>query len=118
MENSEQWQEAASFCSSGRSDLERLLWLGQRLDFHCTELGGDGLSIGLARALLRVRDRRGEIVPLDANAAQRAYEERRGGQNIVLKARQMGISTWVAGRFFLKTITRPGTLTVEVAHNR
>ena len=57
-------------------------------------------------------------MPLEANAAQQAYEERRGRQNIVLKARQMGISTWIAGRFFLKTITQPGTLTVEVAHNR
>ena len=94
------------------------MWLGERLDYRCAELGGGGLSIGLARALLRVRDRRGEFVPLEANAAQRAYEERRGAQNIVLKARQMGISTWIAGRFFLKTITRSGTLTVQVAHNR
>jgi hypothetical protein len=118
MVNSEEWQEEAGFCWSGRSDLERLLWLGQRMDFRCPELGGNALSMELARALLRVRDRRGEIVPLEANRAQQAYEERRGRQNIVLKARQMGISTWIAGRFFLKTITHPGTLTVEVAHNR
>jgi hypothetical protein len=36
----------------------------------------------------------------------------------VLKARQMGISTWVAARFFVRTITRPGTLTLQVAHTR
>jgi hypothetical protein len=72
----------------------------------------------LARTLLKVRDRKGKIVPLEANAAQWMYESRRGQRNIVLKARQLGISTWVAGRFFLKTITRPGTLTVQVAHNR
>lgn len=118
MENLGNWQEEAIFCSSGRSDLERLIWLGERLEFRSAELGGGGLSMGLARALLRVRDRRGEVVPLEANAAQRAYEQRRGAQNIVLKARQMGISTWIAGRFFLKTITQPGTLTVQVAHNR
>jgi len=41
-----------------------------------------------------------------------------GEQNIVLKARQMGLTTWVAARFFLKTITRPGTLTLEVAHTQ
>ena len=117
MENSGNWHEAVTFCSPGRSDLERLLWLGERLEFHCAELGGRRLSMELARALLRVRDRRGEIVALEANAAQQAFEQRRGQQNIVLKARQMGISTWIAGRFFLKTITRPGTLTVEVAHN-
>ena len=40
----------------------------------------------------------------------------RGKRNIVLKARQMGLTTWAAARFFLKTITRPGTLTLEVAH--
>ena len=117
MENSEEWEEKASFCMSPQSDLERLLWLGERLDFRSVELGGCGLSVWLAQALLRVRDRRGEIVPLEANPAQKSYEARRGRQNIVLKARQLGISTWVAGRFFLKTITQPGTLTVEVAHN-
>ena len=117
MENSEEWHGEEDFGSSARSDLERLLWLGERLDFRCDELGGESLSIGLARALLRVRNRDGEIVPLQANAAQRAYEDRRSRHNIVLKARQMGISTWIAGRFFLRTITQPGTLSVEVAHN-
>jgi hypothetical protein len=72
----------------------------------------------LAAEWLRVRDRSGRIRPLVANAAQRRYEERRGRNNIVLKARQMGITTWVAGRFFLRTITRPGTLTLQVAHTR
>ena len=104
--------------SSGRSDRERLLWLGERLDFRSSELDGDTLAMWLSRVLLRVRDRGGNLVPLQANAAQQAYEQRRGRQNIILKARQMGISTWIAGRFFLKTVTQPGTLTVEVAHNR
>ncbi|MGC1782757.1 MAG: terminase [Acidobacteriaceae bacterium] len=102
----------------GRTDRERLVWIGERLDYKCLELDDDTLGTWLARALLRVRDRDGNITPLEANRAQRAYEERRGRWNIVLKARQMGISTWIAGRFFLKTITRPGTLTVQVAHNR
>lgn len=118
MENLDAEQTEAAFCLEGRSDRERLLWLGERLDFHSPELGSGGLSLWLARALLRVRDRQGKIIPLEANAAQQTYEQRRGTKNIVLKARQMGISTWIAGRFFLKTITQPGTLTVEVAHNR
>jgi hypothetical protein len=41
-----------------------------------------------------------------------------GRRNIVLKARQMGLTTWAAARFFLKTITQPGTLTLEVAHTQ
>ena len=116
MENS--WQEEAAQWSTERSDRERLLWLGKRLDSRSPELGGGTLAMGLARVLLRVRDRKGSIIPLKANRAQQAFEQRRGRQNIVLKARQMGISTWIAGRFFLKTITQPGTLTVEVAHDR
>jgi len=116
------WAEQVSWSDTigrlGNSDRERLIWMGERLDCCSPELGGERLGMRLARALLRVRDRRGEIVPLHANAAQRMYDRDRGRKNLVLKARQMGISTWVAGRFFLKTITRPGTLTVEVAHNR
>ena len=30
----------------------------------------------------------------------------------------MGLTTWAAARFFLKTITRPGTLTLQVAHTQ
>jgi hypothetical protein len=67
---------------------------------------------------LRVRDRGGRLRPLVANEAQRRFEERRGRQNIVLKARQLGMTTWVAARYFLRTITKPGTLTLQVAHTR
>jgi hypothetical protein len=74
--------------------------------------------IFLAHELLHIRDRFGAKRPLTANAAQRAYEENRAAGNIVLKARQMGITTWIAGRFFLKTITSRGTLTVLVAQTR
>ena len=76
------------------------------------------LMIRTAADWLRVRDRDGGMKPLIANAAQRRFEERRGRQNIVLKARQMGITTWIAARFFLRTISRPGTLTLQVAHTR
>jgi len=77
-----------------------------------------GAAIGMAAKILRVRDREGVERPLVANRAQREFEARRGRQNIVLKARQMGMTTWVAGRFFLKTITAQGVLTVQVAQTR
>jgi hypothetical protein len=75
-------------------------------------------TLELAERFLRVRTREGKIQPLRANPAQRLFEAKRGRQNIVLKARQMGITTWVAARFFLRTITRPGTLTLQVAHTQ
>ncbi len=81
-------------------------------------LEGRGVAEFLAESLLKVRGKDGKLHVLKANRAQRAYERRRGLGNIVLKARQMGMTTWVAGRFLLKTITRPGTLTLQVAHTQ
>ncbi len=74
--------------------------------------------MALAETLLRVRTKDGDAIPLRANRAQTLFEERRRQRNIVLKARQMGMTTWTAARFFLKTITRPGTMTVQVAHTQ
>lgn len=99
-------------------DLEELLALGRMLDVASESLHGETAGVFLAGTLLKVRTREGAFAPLRPNRAQREFERRRGSSNIVLKARQMGISTWVAGRFFLKTITHPGTLTVQVAHTQ
>lgn len=54
---------------------------------------------------------------LKQNHVQAQYTKNAGQRNIVLKARQMGISTWVAASFFLDTIARPGTMSVLVAHD-
>ncbi|MGA2807957.1 MAG: terminase [Terracidiphilus sp.] len=99
-------------------DAEELAQFGRILDKRPVSLRGQTVGMALAEQLLRVRTREGWTRPLVANAAQRAFELRRGEKNIVLKARQMGLTTWAAARFFLKTITRPGTLTLEVAHTQ
>ena len=98
-----------------RNELERF---GAILDRRPKSLRGDTVVSALAAQMLRVRTRDGQLGSLRANAVQRAFERARGAQNIVLKARQLGLTTWAAARFFLKTITRPGTLTLEVAHTR
>jgi hypothetical protein len=98
-----------------RDELERF---GRILDKRPASLGGRTVGMALADKLLLVRTREGWTAPLRANVAQRSFERRRGQRNIVLKARQMGLTTWAAARFFLKTITRPGTLTLEVAHTQ
>ena len=101
-----------------RWELGELLELGRMLNDRPEALGGESMAVWLSRALLRVRDRHGTERILEANAMQRAFEARRTQRNVVLKARQMGMTTWVAGRFFLRTITQPGVLTVQVAHTR
>ena len=98
-----------------REELERF---GRILDQRPASLRGLTVGMALAAQLLLVRTREGKPAPLRANAVQRAFERRRGERNIVLKARQMGLTTWAVARFFLKTITRPGTLTLEVAHTQ
>jgi hypothetical protein len=95
-----------------KNEVDVLLELGRRIDQRPSFL------VELAARLLQVRGRDGQLQPMVANAVQLAFEKKRARQNIVLKARQMGLTTWVAGRFFLRTITRPGTLTLQVAHTR
>ena len=99
-------------------DRRELEILGRLLDRKPGRLAGKSVGVFLAESLLRVRGKDGVLYPLKANAVQREFERRRGAGNIVLKARQMGLTTWVAGRFLLKTITRPGTLTLQVAHTQ
>jgi hypothetical protein len=68
--------------------------------------------------VLRVRDKKRGLVPLRLNRAQAEFARTCTHRNIILKARQMGITTYVAARFFIQTITRPGTMTVQVAHDQ
>lgn len=67
--------------------------------------------------VLRIRDRKGCLVPLLPNAAQQQYARLRTNRNIILKARQLGMTTYIAARFFLSTIHFPGTVTLQVAHS-
>jgi hypothetical protein len=99
-----------------KTELELLIRVGKKLD---TPLPS-GLTHRelLSESLLRIRDKRGTLVPLRANRVQQEFARTCARRNIVLKARQLGITTYVAGRFFIETITRPGTLTVQVAHDQ
>ena len=102
--------------SSVTTDIRDLLYFGENLD---RQFGNHGtLRTFLMRALLKVRDKRGRLVALRPNRAQIEFERRYGARNIVLKARQLGMTTWVAARFFIDTITRRGTVTVQVAHDQ
>ncbi len=98
--------------SKARWDVDELFALGETMKRYPATVKV------VAEDLLRVRDREGVERPLRANEVQKAFERGVGRENIVLKARQMGITTWVAGRFFLKTITAAGVMTVQVAQTR
>ncbi len=72
----------------------------------------------MRRETLWIRDKSGELRPLQLSPAQAEFERTCGRKNIVLKARQLGMTTYVAARFFLDTVLHPGTLTVQVAHDQ
>jgi hypothetical protein len=72
----------------------------------------------LVEGLLKVRSKEKGLIRLRPNRAQREFSRNCGRRNIVLKARQLGMTTYVAARFFVQTITQPGTMTVQVAHNQ
>jgi hypothetical protein len=108
----------AWFPEPAELDREELEEFGRILDRRPASLKGKTVLMALAAQMLQVRTRDGKTERLRANAVQADFEQRRGTKNIVLKARQMGLTTWAAARFFLKTITQPGTLTLEVAHTQ
>jgi hypothetical protein len=96
-------------------DLYLLQQFGPFLD---QRIGEQTLRDYLVTELLKIRLKKGGTRRLHLNRAQREYSGKCTKQNIVLKARQVGITTYVAARYFLQTITRPGTLTVQVAHSQ
>ncbi len=71
---------------------------------------------------LKIRTKVGQPAPIEMNAVQREYSrvclETGAKKNIVLKARQIGMTSYLAARFFVQTITRKGTLTMLVAHDQ
>ena len=77
-----------------------------------------------ARKCLKIRPREGTIVPLDFNEVQvrlhQRIEEHRAATGkvrvIILKARQPGISTYVAGRFFHSVTHRRGVRAFILTH--
>ena len=113
-----------------RKQLEKYIDLldtmGRSLDFaepqHSIKEGGRVRKVGgrefLMEYVLKIRNKNGRLQALHVNAAQRDFAQTAGKRSIVLKARQLGITTYVAARFFLNCITRPGTMCVQVAHDQ
>lgn len=79
-----------------------------------------------AEQMLKIRPKAGSVAPLTFNPAQRrlhkVIEEQRARTGrvrvIVLKARQLGVSTYVAARFYHKTISNPGLRTIIIGHEK
>ena len=98
-------------------DLELLVRLGTVLDYRTFRAGATVEDL-LIEGLLKIRSKAKGLVRLRPNRAQREYAASCSRRNIVLKARQLGMTTYIAARFFIQTITQPGTTAVQVAHSQ
>ena len=101
--------------------LENLLAEGE----HATRLRSD-LPYFAEHAPLKLRPKAGPLEQFVFNAAQRKLHDIAEAQKaktgkvrlIVLKARQLGVSTYVAARLFQNTISNPGLRTFILGHTR
>jgi hypothetical protein len=110
----------------GPDDLE---WLGQHLDDRPQgqPQRREGLETGeiwepterdlFIEQQLRIRTKTNRT-DFKLNRAQRIYSQKCTKHNIVLKARQVGITTYIAARFFVRTITQRGVLSMQVTQDR
>jgi hypothetical protein len=102
-----------SWLADLRADSEHAIRLDTDLEYFCSQK-------------LKIRPKAGALVPFLWNPAQRELHRRLEEQKaktgrvraIVLKARQLGISTYTASRFFRKTLSQPGIRTAIIAHER
>jgi hypothetical protein len=91
---------------------------------HQLRLDGDLPYFGEHR--LKIRTKAGPLAPFIFNPAQRRLHETIEAQKaktgrvrvVVLKARQMGISTYVAARFYKTTTSSTGLRTAIIGHER
>ena len=108
--------------------------LGKRLDEPCEfhRALGEGIEPrklrepsnrdGFIEEFLKIRTKRQGLMLLQLNRAQREYSrvcsQQKVKKNLVLKARQVGVTTYIAARFFVQTITQPGILSMQVTQDR
>lgn len=69
-----------------------------------------------AQVFLRILDKEKNLVPLHWNRAQKDFHQNRTGRDLILKARQLGFSTYVQGEMFRRTVTSTRT-TMTMAHD-
>ena len=119
------WQQQLARTSDGRERGRQhpMTWIDDLRDAgeHATKVKGD---LEYFSQFLKIRPKVGSLAPFTLNAAQlelhRIIEEQKAKTGrvrvVVLKARQLGVSTYVASRFYHRTVSYPGLRTIIVAH--
>lgn len=71
----------------------------------------------LIEGLIKIRNKRGEIVPFKFNKAQEYYWSKKTRRNLIVKARQKGISKLIDADQLIECIEKP-TVAVVVSHEK
>jgi hypothetical protein len=66
---------------------------------------------------LYIRDKQRQVIPLRLNDIQRDYHAHATARDLILKSRQVGVTTYVCAVFFTDCLLRPNTTSVIVAHD-
>lgn len=69
-----------------------------------------------ASIFLKILDKDKRLVPFRWNKAQQHFHANRTGRDLILKARQLGFSTYIQGEMFRRTVTNTRT-TMTMAHD-
>lgn len=69
-------------------------------------------------SFMRIDTKEQTIVPFKLNIVQLAFLFHRTGRDVLLKARQHGLTTFMLAYYLWQTITRPATRTVVVTHEK
>jgi hypothetical protein len=65
---------------------------------------------------LKILDKEKKLVPFRWNKAQRDFHFKRTGRDLILKARQLGFSTYIQGELFRRAVTK-ATTSISLAHD-
>ena len=89
---------------------------GEPLDAVATPLDVVSNPELFAAKFLKIRNKEKQLVPLKWNRAQRHFHQNRTERDLILKARQMGFSTYVQGEQFRRSVTKTST-SITLAHD-
>ena len=67
-------------------------------------------------SLMEIQNKNKQRVPFELNVVQRQYAELQTPRDVILKARQHGITSYIMADFLYECLTIPGTYSVVVSH--
>lgn len=69
-----------------------------------------------AKYFLKILDKNNNLIPFEWNESQRDFHYKRTGKDIILKARQLGMSTYIQGELFRRLVTK-STRALTLTHS-